>query len=265
MTGGSRPQKLRADVAPERELELRHALRRNKELLFEALATPAVTPRRRTHYAAALVLAASAAAWLTWMQARPAPTLRPTTTLAATAVLQPAGPAAFARRAHPSGEHVTLSEGTLAFRTHGASPKLRVRVPDGELEDVGTAFRVTVADGRTTSIEVTEGLVIFHRREGEDIRLPAGSHWLAPAPRRNTEAPIPSAARSPRAAPAVASSPAVSAETAESGEDSAYLHILALLREDRREEARVAAREYLRRYPLGFRRVEVERLTRETP
>jgi hypothetical protein len=45
-------------------------------------------------------------------------------------------------------------------------------------------------------------------------------------------------------------------------EDESYLRIVALLREHRPEEARMAAMEYLRRFPDGFRRAEVERLRR---
>jgi hypothetical protein len=45
-------------------------------------------------------------------------------------------------------------------------------------------------------------------------------------------------------------------------EDTAYLRLVALLREGRREEAARAASDYLRRFPRGFRRPEVERLSR---
>jgi len=45
-------------------------------------------------------------------------------------------------------------------------------------------------------------------------------------------------------------------------EDEIYLRIVALLREHREDEARIAALEYLRRFPGGFRRAEVEQLTR---
>jgi hypothetical protein len=43
-------------------------------------------------------------------------------------------------------------------------------------------------------------------------------------------------------------------------EDAAYLRVLALLREGRREEARLAAASYLGKFPKGFRRAEVERI-----
>jgi hypothetical protein len=46
-------------------------------------------------------------------------------------------------------------------------------------------------------------------------------------------------------------------EASPADEDVAYLAIVALRRENRSEEARVAAAEYLRKFPRGFRRVEV--------
>jgi hypothetical protein len=45
-------------------------------------------------------------------------------------------------------------------------------------------------------------------------------------------------------------------------EDVAYLEILHLLRDSRSTAAREAAREYLRRFPDGFRREEVGRLAK---
>jgi hypothetical protein len=48
----------------------------------------------------------------------------------------------------------------------------------------------------------------------------------------------------------------------EAEEDLQYLRILALEREGRTREASLAAQEYLRRFPSGFRRVEAERIAR---
>jgi outer membrane protein assembly factor BamD (BamD/ComL family) len=45
-------------------------------------------------------------------------------------------------------------------------------------------------------------------------------------------------------------------------EDAAYLRVIALQRLGAREDTRRAAQEYLRRHPTGFRRAEVERLSR---
>ncbi len=259
-------RKLRAGVAAEREGGLHAALRRNKEQLFETLDAPVHTARTSAPYAFGM-LVATALAGLLWLEGRPAPTAAANAVTRAIDVAQPAGPAAFVRQPSPAGEHIALNEGTLAFRTRGSGPKLRVVVPDGELEDVGTEFRVTVAGGRTVSIEVSEGLVLFHRHGAEDVRLPAGATWhalpvaVAAGAQAPASQPVASAASQvPKAMPS-ASRELPSAAT-DSGEDAAYLRIVALIRESRREEARVASQEYLRRYPNGFRRVEVEQLAR---
>ena len=263
-------RRLRADVAPERELGLRSALRRNKEQLFETLDAPVHPARPRTPYAmGALLTLGAAAAALLWVHERPGPTKASQAIITAIDVAQPAGPAAFDRRPGQTGERVALREGTLAFRTHGAGPKLRVVVPDGELEDVGTEFQVTVAGGRTVAIEVTQGLVVFHRHDAEDVRLPAGSTWHpaavpAAASPMKIDVRVPAAVgSSARSAATVPSAPRpVASAPADTGEDAAYLRIVALVRENRRDEARVASQEYLRRFPNGFRRVEVEQLAR---
>lgn len=48
----------------------------------------------------------------------------------------------------------------------------------------------------------------------------------------------------------------------DSEEDTAYLRTLTLLRESRQSEARLAAQDVLRKFPFGFRNVEVERVAR---
>ena len=45
-------------------------------------------------------------------------------------------------------------------------------------------------------------------------------------------------------------------------EDAAYLFVIALQRSGSDDDARRAAQDYLRRYPGGFRRAEVEKLSR---
>ena len=50
------------------------------------------------------------------------------------------------------------------------------------------------------------------------------------------------------------------AEPSSSAEDAAYLEVLRLLREGHEAEGRVAARAYLRSFPTGFRRAEMQRV-----
>jgi DNA-binding FadR family transcriptional regulator len=48
-------------------------------------------------------------------------------------------------------------------------------------------------------------------------------------------------------------------------EDAAYVKLVALLRAGEVEAARLAARQYLRDFPNGFRREEVGRISRALP
>lgn len=182
----------------------------------------------------------------------------------------PADGARWTRRDTETHHRIDLSEGTLELtvtRSAGRRPVV-VQVPDGEIEDLGTRFRVVVHDAKTESIVVNEGSVVFRRPALPDVRLSAGERWDAPrvATASPTAAAVPEAV-APMPAPARRSPPPSSAPTAAtppaSGEeDVAYLRVVGLLREGRAEEARLEAREYLRRYPDGFRRREMERIGR---
>ncbi|MEY4512118.1 MAG: hypothetical protein RLZZ450_4240 [Pseudomonadota bacterium] len=189
-------------------------------------------------------------------------------------------------------ERVDLSAGTLLFRVarKPADPRLIVRVPDGVIEDLGTTFSVSVRDGETSEISVQEGHVLFHRRGEAALHLVAGSTWTPPLePMRSSSPPTTTAPATPRArdpqgaGPANAPSPpnrrpmpSASAHrpaahagqeswVSDTGEDEAYLHIVALLREGRSAEARLAAFAYLKAYPTGFRRLEVKKVASAPP
>lgn len=246
----------------------------------------------------------------------------------------------WSRDTSAEAQRVTLREGAIELRIKRAAedPPFFVVVPDGEIQDVGTVFRVEVKGGVTTSIEVSEGAVVFRRPGQPEVRVEAGEHWPHSSPQAGTSAagtagsagvgtagarepgaasatvgdeqPPGSAAGSPggTAAPTspaagastasaatggttgAASSPATPKGAAPSGqptasggaqaggakgaasskpatssgleEDIAYLRVIALLRDGRREEARLAAKDYLRRFPNGFRRVEVAAIAR---
>jgi hypothetical protein len=56
--------------------------------------------------------------------------------------------------------------------------------------------------------------------------------------------------------------PGIGASARADEEDAAYLNAIRLLRNGATDEARHAAREYLRRFPDGFRREEMGRLAR---
>jgi TolA-binding protein len=178
-----------------------------------------------------------------------------------------------------------------------------VVLPDGELEDIGTTFSVTVDGGRTTRVRVEEGSVVLRLNGRAPLTVTAGEAWAPalPAPSAAASASAssqtaptsvpparPSAARSPPS-PAPLASPAVDDPSADfraalsalhagrageaaagfasflarhphdaRAEDAAYLRFLALQRSGDESAASAAAREYVRRFPRGFRRTEVE-------
>jgi hypothetical protein len=178
------------------------------------------------------------------------------------------------RRGHL--EYIELNDGTLdiAFdrRRHA---ELLVRVPDGEVRDYGTKFRITVREGRTDEIAVREGAVLLRRSGLQDRMVRAGEVFKAApvtppmaasdagGPAAPPLAAVYTAAPSPPPSAAIDPErklPTKSMRPTPDMQDRAYLHILALVKEGRRAEARVAAQEYQRDYPNGFRRSEVERI-----
>ena len=215
-------------------------------------------------------------------------------------VTMPEGDARWARALIDGREQITLLEGTLAIRVRRrpAEPRMVLVVPDGEVEDLGTVFGATVREGHTVELSVSEGAVVFHRKDGGDMRVDAGGSWSSPVTIATTTAatarmltpamsPVTSAAPRPTAAlgiappvgpgkngsaltPAAPMTSTTSHSTASSApatgadaeQDALYLQIVALVREGRADEARLAAKDYLRRFPQGFRRAELEALVR---
>lgn len=196
----------------------------------------------------------------------------------------PQGAASWQRTVERDVERVELTSGVLQFRVARAlhAPRLVVVVPEGEIEDIGTTFSVAVRAGKTVEIAVSQGRVLFHRRGLPELQLVAGSAWrpLEDEAKPAVSQPSVDAGAADRAAPLSESRrtlerararPAVNRPTPQSGEeasargsreDSAYLRVLDLLRRGRHAEARLAANEYLRAFPGGFRRLEIERVVR---
>jgi RNA polymerase sigma factor (sigma-70 family) len=192
-------------------------------------------------------------------------------------------------------------------------------LPDGELEDTGTTFTVSAAEGHTTRVAVHEGSVVLRLRGLPPAAIGEGDTWIpevppaaaacasAAPPVAATDRPwehVPPAASArmslappPPSAPPRTPSPAGAAlepassvdfraamaaldvgDNAEAAaafasflarhprdpraEDAAYLRVIALQRSGDSGSVRWAAQEYLRRYPEGFRRAEMEALAR---
>lgn len=206
--------------------------------------------------------------------------------------------ARWSRQAEARFETIRLESGALSIRVdHAASPRhLRVLLPDGELEDIGTTFSVSADSGRTTRVSVQEGSVVLRLRGAAPLALGAGESWSPPLETPRAESAVFPAVRSERplasAASAVASAavaepnPADEFRTATAAlnrgdngqaallfaafvtrhphdsraEDAAYLRVLALQRAGNPSRLRQAAQDYLTRYPHGFRKSEVEPL-----
>jgi FecR protein len=189
------------------------------------------------------------------------------------------GNAQWARRSEGEFERVELNDGTLQLRVKKApgGKRVVVRVPDGEIEDIGTVFHVVVNHGHTQRVGVDEGQVTLRLANAVPITLSSGQTWerqeypapiataaalpgvvippsSAPTASSGSRVNVPS--RRPAAASASMSMPPASAAK----EDADYLRVIRLLREGRDVEARAAAKEYLRNFPDGFRREEMGRI-----
>ncbi len=261
-----------ARAAPD-ELRLRRVRGLVLRRADQALTNPDPPPRRWTQIALGIFAAASVAGAVVWRVS-----------------LHERAPF-YSVREDPRGvwssvsdagvARVALRDGAIELSVHRSEgdPRLVVELPDGTLEDEGTRFRVSVADDRTQSIRVTEGAVTFRRPHELPLRIEAGSSWTAPleVAARETGAarptPEPEGAKSSHVPP----SPPIEPGPASSGapfvapstvgpqsnaerEDRAYLEVLGLVREGREDEARAAANAYLRAFPHGFRRPEMERI-----
>ena len=276
-------------------------VRRSRQQLMaslnESIIGPA-EPRRRPKQAFAVALS-GAALFAGWFFVGPALTSsRSVRELDAASVVEVRAQAGARWSEHADArlDRVDLLDGTAAFsvRPHPGR-RVVVHLPDGEIEDLGTVFELSVAAGQTRRIAVNVGRVSVHLNGQPDFTLGAGQTWaassaddettrasassasvttIAPADLPRTSASSNGAAPAPRAhavaAPenraaasntgnAAAPEPTHSAGEAPSAkaEDDAYLRIVALLKQGHDNEARGEAKRYLLLFPNGFRRVEV--------
>lgn len=177
-------------------------------------------------------------------------------------------------------ENITLTEGTLQLSvTRPANGKqVIVHVPDGTIEDIGTVFHVVVAKGATQEVRVDQGAVRLTLKGFGLVEIRAGEHWsrseqrtsvgssiAAPPPEPISPVLVPAAdpvvpqKRAPPTMPAAAPAPKIETDDSE-GEDAAYLSVMRSVREGSADEATAAAKNYLEKYPSGFRAREVQQL-----
>jgi len=144
----------------------------------------ALFPRR--WLAPATVAALMAAVVVIW---RGRPAVDPA--LLARASIRADATAVWSRQRGDGGrEEITLRHGLLRIHVdHAAGEQpLLVRLPDGELEDVGTTFTVNADDARTTRVAVEDGRVVLRLRGRPAIDIGAGDIW-PPVPAGGSSAP----------------------------------------------------------------------------
>jgi hypothetical protein len=154
---------------------------------------------------------------------------------------------------------VSLEEGELSIHVkhHGDTHHLFVALPDGELEDVGTTFRVQVHDGRTIAIRVREGAIVFRRARAGAVWLGAGESWLADE--ASAEAVIPALGGSgasggtPRGLPPPKASSVSNAQGVGGRDTKEFRDAVDLLNAGNAAGAAAAFRAYLGRKPASDR------------
>lgn len=280
------------DSARENEL---HA-RRERTRLLAAFDRAQLRPERRSgnelRLAGVTALAVLAAALFFWRRERLPAKVDPTPT----AIVRADGATIWSEHAEGNRRAIVLERGALYIQVRHSSGErsLVVVLPDGELEDTGTTFKVTAEEGHTTGVSVDEGSVVLRIRGQPPVRIGAGDTWTPAAQAAATATnAVPSALpKTPRRSMPLRSTPAPdpsmdfrsalaaldvgdNAEAAKAfavfmrkyprhprTEDAAYLRVIAFHRLGDDSKLREAAKEYVRRFPGGFRRAEVEGLSR---
>jgi TolA-binding protein len=290
-------------VAETDSLSVRRQRQRIFALFDEAQVRPAVR-RTNRRWAAGVVLVAGAlaasVAFVATRGQRAAPTAaspRPEERVNDVVIVVPQI-ARWSRVEEGSNTRLKLEDGELDIHVkhHGEAHGLLVSLPDGELEDIGTTFRVRVEEGRTVDVVVREGAVVLRRDGAGPLLLGPGESWSADgsSPKASSSvastgptATVPTPPPHPRVAGTAnkpygakefregvdllsagnAAQAAVTFRTylargpgAERTEDAMYLLVLALHRSGDDPGAQSAARDYVRLFPHGLRGQEVVRL-----
>lgn len=218
------------------------------------------------------LVAAAVVGLAVWKQHRPSePALVSTTTTVETV---DEGGARWTQSTSAGVDWIDLTDGTLRLRVQHTpgSHRVHVRVPDGEIEDIGTTFHVVVRRGRTERVGVDEGRVTIRLANMAPITISSGATWERPeepvaAPATVPVVSAPSSTPTPSVPTTKKTHAAPSARLVEpvdaspsASEDAVYLETISLLRAGRSVEARATAQDYLRRFPDGFRREEMLRV-----
>jgi ferric-dicitrate binding protein FerR (iron transport regulator) len=259
------------------------SVQRSRQRLMAAHNESVIDPPARERgvslrVAGALAVALAAAGWLALVHRPPAAS--PAQASREIVEVHAQVGARWAKHLEGSRIFVDLEDGAAAFEIHPHPGRsVIIRLPDGEVRDVGTVFEVRVAERHTQHVAVSEGRVSIRLNGRSTVSLGAGETWdaeLPPSPVVLDSQPAaakaspsalahlekrPAPARASAAPEATATPQALAPSAADSqstkAEDDAYLHIVDLLREAKDSEAQAQAKGYLLRFPNGFRRVEV--------
>ena len=165
---------LRMSTAGKRD-ELQ--VRRERTRLLAAFDAELVVPGRRWDrrwlWPIPIAAAALVGAFVVWRAGREP--VHP-----ASAVVRASSAAEWSERAVGSLERIELARGSLWLHVdHSSRPdrRLVVALPDGELEDTGTTFTVSVDGERTTRIEVQDGSVLLRLRGQLPVAIGSGGTW----------------------------------------------------------------------------------------
>jgi hypothetical protein len=173
-------------------------------------------------------------------------------------VVEAGAAAVWSKRSDGNVERVVLTEGELRIRVDHSrhQAKLIVALPDGELEDTGTTFTVSVVNGRTARVAVQEGSVVVRISGVPPAVVDGGGVWIPPPPRQAAFAPTdapsaakppPPRARSPIVPRAAMARPVDAAATADPG--SAFRAAVAVLEAGAHREAAAAFARFLEMHP----------------
>jgi hypothetical protein len=192
------------------------------------------------------------------------------------------GPILWARNLENGIEWLTLRDGAfrVSIHAHGPDRRVVVRVPEGRIDDLGTIFDVRIQGERTISVRVLSGHLQLWFGGASGVVLGTSETWEAPPSPSAVPHPTTAIAPGTRVEPQSAVTPqkvtssekdhdafphrhAVRKPTNNGrSEDAAYLKVVDLLRLGQRDEARTVARDYVRRFPGGFRRTEMEAIAK---
>jgi len=175
---------LRASVAGGAPADELHLLRERTRLIaaFDAtLVAPRSTrPGWRWAWGAAVavvLVAAVAGGVRRFVRAPEALKTEPTPAV----VVQAGAATAWTKSSDGAGDRIVLERGDLWIRVDHSRQKGRlvVELPDGELEDTGTTFTVSVAGGHTARVAVQEGSVILRLAGRPAVTIASGQTWRA--------------------------------------------------------------------------------------